>query len=663
MAERTKILVCTSFAGDEGVISRLCAYNLACAKHKCELVIVATSAGFYVDNNTIRGDIKTLKEVELKHFDAVVVFSEIIKDKDVLDYISYKCTEFNIPVFMEERHVEGGIDFVNDYTTAFEELCRHVVEHHGCRKVNFMGGMPDNSFSKDREDIYKKVLIENGIPIEPSRLYYGQFWERPTMAEMDRMLAEPELPDAIICANDTMACAVCDKLRAAGYEVPDDVIVTGLDGISTALWNKPSITTCRIDIDTVTELKVEKILEHIHGKSKQKRYVLPYTFEVRESCGCMHGMRDWDYLDLHAQLENSRLRSNFQMIMYELQIKFTEHPDIGYILNNMTTFLETESCVILRRDIEEFWNDGAYDESDPDTKPFRVWFMQGDDRFARGKNVEYNEMYEMFQQDKDNPVTVIILPLYFIDKSFGYVIFKTEREKIFFMNNMLFPHAFSIALGIFRTQRQMIEANELLGKANERLAQLYVKDNLTGLYNRHGFYNNAERIMKYAQENHNDVYIISIDMDGLKVINDTYGHAEGDNSLRVFGKSLDKSKNDREICARFGGDEFVVMGYAVSGKRRCREFVQRLERNLNQYNAQSAKPYKVMGSIGSSVIKAEAGMSIDELILSADKIMYANKVERKKNQEHKADVRTGADDLLHDIKQYLPADDLPPDLK
>ena len=83
-----------------------------------------------------------------------------------------------------------------------------------------MAGVPNNSFSDERLRVFKQVLLENNVTFEPKRIYYGYFWETPTMEAMDKMLEdEDELPEAIICANDMMAITVCDILVEKGESI------------------------------------------------------------------------------------------------------------------------------------------------------------------------------------------------------------------------------------------------------------------------------------------------------------------------------------------------------------------------------------------------------------------------------------------------------------
>ena len=281
-----RLAVCTTYAAEETVIKRLINLDRECRKNNMRMVVYSTSAGMFDDTENLGEDLRIFLDINYKDFDAILCFSELIKHKETLEAISRKSAEAGIPVFMLERHVEGGIDLIFDYRSAFEEMCRHVVEHHKCTRINYLSGMPDNDFSLERENIYRKVLAENGIPVEEDRIYYGYFWEDPAEKAMDEMLSKPEIPEAIICANDTMALVACKKLKEKGIRVPQDVIVTGIDGIERAKWNEPQLATCGLDENYIAESFVKIITEYIENINRQSKYELHYTFETGESCGC-----------------------------------------------------------------------------------------------------------------------------------------------------------------------------------------------------------------------------------------------------------------------------------------------------------------------------------------------------------------------------------------
>ena len=127
----------------------------------------------------------------------------------------------------------------------------------------------------------------------------------------------------------------------------------------------------------------------------------------------------------------------------------------------------------------------------------------------------------------------------------------------------------------------------------------------------------------------NSMFISFIDMDGLKTINDKYGHKEGDFSIKTIATALKNSCNATTICARFGGDEFIAIGIGDNPE----EFEAIFNHNLEILNSKSKKEYKIQGSIGSTVSKIDDNTDIFKLISQADSIMYEQK-KRKKTSKY-----------------------------
>ena len=149
---------------------------------------------------------------------------------------------------------------------------------------------------------------------------------------------------------------------------------------------------------------------------------------------------------------------------------------------------------------------------------------------------------------------------------------------------------------------------------------------MTGIYNRRGFYHFfAENIEKRINTKCS-LIIHSIDMDGLKTINDTYGHKEGDYAISVLAQGLIKSGNETVIAARFGGDEFVTVEFTENGQEPdINSFRKNLQEYLNTVNVHSGKPYKISCSVGSHSTLFPPNMNVDQIIAEADKLMYDEK--------------------------------------
>ncbi len=166
----------------------------------------------------------------------------------------------------------------------------------------------------------------------------------------------------------------------------------------------------------------------------------------------------------------------------------------------------------------------------------------------------------------------------------------------------------------------------------ERLRTLSLTDDLTGLYNRRGFMALAAQQLKLANRLKRGMLFISADLDGLKLINDTFGHKEGDRALSEIADILRQTFRDADIIARIGGDEFVVMLVENSGADTA-TLMERLDENLRIRNAGKDRKYHLSLSHGIAHCRPQCPYSLDELMVQSDHLMYEQKA-RKKNRGH-----------------------------
>ena len=172
--------------------------------------------------------------------------------------------------------------------------------------------------------------------------------------------------------------------------------------------------------------------------------------------------------------------------------------------------------------------------------------------------------------------------------------------------------------------------NMELAAATERLHNLSLTDELTGLNNRRGFLTLAAKHVKLARRARYSMSLLFMDVDGLKQINDNFGHHAGDAALTVAARLLRDVFRESDVLGRIGGDEFAVL--AVNAAEHNMEVVRtRLQSSLDVHNAQSGDAYVLALSVGEIEVRPDAVQSIEELLAEADVAMYANKL-RKKQQ-------------------------------
>jgi len=180
-----------------------------------------------------------------------------------------------------------------------------------------------------------------------------------------------------------------------------------------------------------------------------------------------------------------------------------------------------------------------------------------------------------------------------------------------------------------KTLRQLSQSNKERQKMIAALENLTLEDHLTGLYNRRGFITIAKEYLQLANRKKMDMYLLYIDLDDLKKINDTYGHNKGDFMLVALAEILQKTFRQSDIKARIGGDEFAIFPIDTQMKG-VKSALGRLKKSIDDYNSIAKHQPFLSVSTGISCYKSSQPCSINELLTKADSLMYEEKRQKQK---------------------------------
>ncbi|MDE5741986.1 MAG: GGDEF domain-containing protein [Oscillospiraceae bacterium] len=579
-----------------------------------------TDFGVYTTNR--RNDVGESYIFDLIDYDIIdgmVIFSELIKDKELSQKAAAAAVGRGIPVVTVEYPLDGCINARYDYSDCFEKIVRHVIVDHGLTKVNFIAGIEGNTFSEERHDVYKKVLAEQGIPYDPERVGYGQFWDMPTREVMEKFLADgKELPEAIICSNDVMAMTACKVISEHGYSVPRDIIVTGFDGIYDERFHTPRLTTCCNNRHEMVERIVSAIDDSINGREVSKEIVIDFEMVLSQSCGCGENAVADSYSILTEM--NHRLNkyqySTGAMSNHMSLISSVKDPAL--IIDSLSKdedFFET--CCCLNSDALSPKSGIVDMDSDVPFTDEMLMIFRGHYTDPSKEVVRFSRKMIMPEFDKyiNMDVPIIFTVIHYFDIPLGYLCINRDMSLLSYERIPQVADVYGNGFGNVRMYTAM--------------ERLYTYDPLTELYNRRGFYQLIVPKFEKALKSKNKIIaIVSADLDGLKGINDTYGHYEGDNAIKVAADALKCAAVNDEICARFGGDEFVVAGVIGKEEGYAEGFKKRVKAYIDEYNKTSGKPYTVAASIGITCTVPD-GSTVDDLIKASDDLMYADKATRK----------------------------------
>lgn len=623
IAKYKVIGICTSCVQSDYVREIVSSISRRGVKEGYKVLLFNTFSDLFHNSSYNRGEASIFNLINYDILDVIIIMPEAIKRDSTSSEISRRAKEHGVPVICVDRAVDKCCSVTFNYADVFEKIVRHVVEFHGCRRVNFIAGVKGNSFSEERIEVYKKVLAENGIEFEPERLGYGDFWDMPARGVLQNFLdSKLEFPQAIICANDSMAIAVCSMLREYGMKVPDDVIVTGFDGIELEQYNSPRLTTAVADNDVLGEKIIKAIDDMMNGVPLPEKIEIDYTMRISQSCGCekIDPREVGDkILDLYRRMNES---DGHEQHMFSYLAKTVECHTVEEMAKVMARYGDYYSWVCTNSD---FLSNARQRErfNDSYTRQMRVFMQTFDGKYKTGEVFDTKDLLPDMEKVLDRHDCIMFSPLHFQDEVIGYAANSFNPIYFLFQNTRRFINNTNQIMESFKN-RQRLE------RANAELARIHMLDPMTGIYNRRGFYKNIRKLMSKAEKQGVGVWVFSIDMDNLKKINDSYGHNEGDKAIKALASLMTKCTAEGGICSRFGGDEFVAVIAETDG---ADSFYEKITHSIAEYNRRSKSQYDMVISCGYKVGKPRTLKDLDELMRASDHEMYAQKREHHGRQD------------------------------
>lgn len=565
-------------------------------------------------------------------FDGFIIVPNSLESPGVLESIEASMKKTGKPVVYIDKESDDFYSVCSDDYSSFKIITNHLIRDHGFTKINCITGYPGLNLSELRLQGYKDALLENGIAVEEDRYTYGDFWRVAPVQFAEHMFTcGLDLPQAVVCANDTMAIALCEALHERGLKVPEDIAVTGFDRLVEGKVFRPQLSSLEPSMSEIGKEAVNLIINVINKRNVDKIYYVPGTFYPSESCGCASESNEQDRANIDMLSKSTEMMQYFINSIY-----MSEHLQESKDVDDL--FARLAQYVHLLNDIKSlyiFLNDNwdiLQDHNSAINKPTPIYSETVNTKFTLNFGEHIDDFYSFPSEIMFPPLfynslsveTYFIFPLNFQDKTFGYSVCSYPPD-------VKAPDAiFRNWIKYLSNALEHLSSKQHLEWALKRLERMSEMDSLTGVYNRHGYENRVHRMFDIAKEKSEDFLIIMGDLDCLKMINDNYGHAEGDNAIRIIAKALQNSFTEDEACARIGGDEFIMFGCGSFDEEKLKSYPVRIQEYLDHYNTNSSKPYLIGISLGIYCQKVTKDSTLEEWIEKADDNMYANKKSKVK---------------------------------
>lgn len=193
-----------------------------------------------------------------------------------------------IPLVLVFRdHGYANVDYVGPANVAGAEMGVDHLLAHGHQRIAFIGGLPDSSPRRERQQGYENALRRAGIPIDKRLIVHTEVTRNGGRQAILELLQSEHPPTAALCYSDVVAFGVMLGLQSAGLTPGKEFAVIGSDDINEAALWQPALTTVAIHPRRVGEIAARRLLERISNRELEAAHmILPVELVVRESCGC-----------------------------------------------------------------------------------------------------------------------------------------------------------------------------------------------------------------------------------------------------------------------------------------------------------------------------------------------------------------------------------------
>ena len=566
---------------------------------------------------------------DLSQFDGLLVQGSQIVLGDIRDAIARRVAEAGIPAVSIDCPIEGCTLITLDNRQAVHDMTEHVIRDHGARRLVHLTGIMGNGCpeAEYRMQGFLDACRENGIPREDAQIIECTWRTSDGLQVAQRWIREKlPLPDAFVCANDEMALGILEGLSDAGCRVPDDVIVTGFDNLSSSELSTPRLSTVNRDYIQLNYMAMDVLINKIEGLEKRDYVPFTYTLIKSESCGCPGALRS-GYLRRKYYKQN-RFLKNFYVLqdqMAEELFDISSLRDLRGIVEQNQEIFGCDNVYICINDYYFDNYDRTHWEHDSETFGDQMVLMTcGREGALNDPDAPYLRFptRELLPESLRRGMRFLVFyPLHYNTYSIGYLVMDgiSEAAKLN-LHKSLFSFL-EIAI-------ENVRKKGLLHQLNGTLDNLYVHDALTGLYNRFGYARYGLETYRRLVSEDGCAHILFIDMDDMKGINDKYGHEYGDSAITATAQILRKIATPRDFLMRYGGDEFLM----ITGRGDA-DPSETIRRAVDDYNRRAEMPFTLSLSIGAIRATDPDAGALDMMIRAADSEMYKDKTARKYGEE------------------------------
>lgn len=564
-------------------------------------------------------------------FDGVVILGNTLHLEEEFALLTSAIAKANVPAVCLGYRLDGISCFECNNYNGMVELVEHLVGEHGVKDVVYVGGPRDNQESLLREKALTDVLERYNYVLKPENILCGNWNYYETQSEIKTWYEENEgrLPDAFVCANDVMAMGCYVGLIQSGLKNLNEVIVTGFDALISARMFSPSITS----VDPGWEEMANRAMEHLNhciANGNEVIYEIVQSHSsIRSSCGChvgegTHLKKGREiFLGYERMVSGSFLGGHMCELDYVWSL-IHKREDIPkffeFILSTQQRFEGDEFYLCFVENFFETLENGTILKNYGYTPKMHLIGGIRDEKVVEPETFDTKALLPSCATKKEGVNQYLFMPLSSRSECYGYIIMVNNLEKLY--DYSMFVWSFSVGQDIERVRQ-----NLTLAMLNQQLSTLSVTDALTGVYNRMGCEKVAFPLIESCYKAGKNAVMLFMDINKMKVINDTYGHEQGDIAIKMTANALRFAVPSEWVVVRYGGDEFLAVGECAN-EHEVEVISERIHNLLSQVAVENNFPYPLTIGIGSVYVRPDEELDLHECLRVADAKMYQMKKER-----------------------------------
>lgn len=611
----------------EGLYNRL-------DKDKYKIIVFNSPSDFGANSPSDIGARSVYDIINFDRIDCLVIDREHFASEDVFNDIVERARDKHVPIIVLNAEIEGCFCIINNYDAAYEELISHLVSAHNYRDFFFIGGREGDPDSEKRMEIFKQTLRKNGVDFNDENVAYGQYYEYPVYRIFDELYRKSKLPQVFVCANDAMAFAVYQKALKYGLKIPEDIAVTGFDGLPYSQHMTPPLATCQKSYDDII-LTVDRVIEGICSHTLSPGCFLnSYKAVTKGSCGCRAETVSLSNDDIfHAFRDPDRL-AYFEEQNCNIIEKAVDFDCLDNIYETLITCSEPGSSICIKGDYSSTLNDLVGSEKGFSDK-FYVLPSENDanEWNAHRRIISFEDMVPYFDEWMKDDTLYMVTSIYAIDSVCGHYTKKTVN-----VGDM--AHRFN------RTGRAInIIMAEAVSRYKQRNtihenAKVLDIDPLSGLPNLKSLTNWFSSFSDVLENHKKNIMVSLYWIPKYKELYEQYGLNERDKIITYISEILKIANAQNSFVSQIAEDEFVVVNYVDDAKEisstinNAANVFYGLKENFDQKERQQyGEAFELEINCGSIYIYSgwSGSTEIATYIKMARTEMYANKLKYGRN--------------------------------